>query len=198
MRSPKHRTHRQPRVRAGSLNEHERRQSSTGTTVRDNRDIVPAWSFRDSLTIHLSRVPAEATVLSIWEAFSAHGRIISIDLFEDSTGKRTHNGKLRFKYCFLWKKWRHVVLILIFVQRPPPETAFWTTGRYPIKLPNGREVSISLQPEVQRHNYQVPSPVHSDFAYPAEIVRFTTFVDKCLLNSNLCRTFLSVASTSAH
>lgn len=111
MASPKQRTHRQPRARAGKSSRLGKRQSSPGATVHDNPDIIPAWSFRDSLAIHLSRVPAEASVLTIWEAFSAYGRIVSIDLFEDSTGKRTQKGRLRFKYDFPLKM-SHLVLLI--------------------------------------------------------------------------------------
>lgn len=56
------------------------------------------WNFWESVAINISNVPKEASPLDIWQAFHNEGNIFSIDLFEDSHGKRETRGKIRFKY----------------------------------------------------------------------------------------------------
>ncbi|PYH44920.1 RNA dependent RNA polymerase [Aspergillus saccharolyticus JOP 1030-1] len=111
--------------------------------------ILPPWKSFDSLALFLSQIPDDANVSYIWRAFKDEGHIFSIDLFEDFQGRRTAQGKIRF--------------------RPPPFRDFWSQGTYTILLPGGKSATISVRPELNSPNDRIPSPVCSNEYFPVEI-----------------------------
>ncbi|KAH8426461.1 RNA dependent RNA polymerase [Aspergillus melleus] len=111
--------------------------------------ILAPWRSWDSVAVNIFNVPKEATAFRIWQAFNKEGSIFSIDLFEDSHGKRGTKGRIRFK--------------------PPPQVAFWRTGEYAIRLPNGESCTISVALDVNHYKPQIASPVRPEVNYPAEL-----------------------------
>lgn len=74
--------------------------------------IIPPWRLWDTLAVNLTNVPVEANTLVLWRAFQKEGLIFSIDLFEDSHGKRENRGKIRFKFVsFVHSLWHYQWLI---------------------------------------------------------------------------------------
>ncbi|KAL1851938.1 hypothetical protein Plec18170_006241 [Paecilomyces lecythidis] len=111
--------------------------------------IRAPWKSWESLAVSLSNVPTEANTFVLWQAFKNEGHIFSIDLFEDTRGRREHRGKIRFK--------------------PPPRSDFWRRGTYTITLSGGRTAAIYVHLDTDRKNNEIPSPVRPNVSYPAEI-----------------------------
>lgn len=59
--------------------------------------LLAPWKLWDTVAVNISNLPKEATALDVWKALQKEGNIFSIDLFEDSHGKRDTKGKIRFK-----------------------------------------------------------------------------------------------------
>ncbi|OKL63034.1 hypothetical protein UA08_01933 [Talaromyces atroroseus] len=111
--------------------------------------LKPDWQTRESLAIHLFDVPNDANAKLIYAAFKSEGTLYSIDLYEDYTGKRNGKGRVRF--------------------RPPPATNFWRRLRWQIELPDGRKTDIKISLVSEDRDNSIPSPVHPDQLYPAEL-----------------------------
>ncbi|KAI9039173.1 RNA-directed RNA polymerase (Sad-1) [Aspergillus affinis] len=111
--------------------------------------ILAPWKSWGSVAIKISNVPKEVTAFHIWQAFNKEGNIFSIDLFEDSHGKRGAKGKIRFK--------------------PPPQADFWRTGEYTICLPNGQSCTVAVALDINHDEPRIASPVRPNVNYPAEL-----------------------------
>ncbi|PWY82203.1 RNA-directed RNA polymerase (Sad-1) [Aspergillus heteromorphus CBS 117.55] len=112
--------------------------------------IIAPWKRWESVVIRLTNLPLEANAQTIWHALNEEGHIFSIDLFEDVHGQRISRGKVRFK--------------------PPPKTDFWRNGTYPVVLPNGRTVNLTIALEEPRFSeFKIPSPVRPNVLYPTEL-----------------------------
>ncbi|PLB52422.1 RNA-directed RNA polymerase (Sad-1) [Aspergillus steynii IBT 23096] len=111
--------------------------------------IQSLWKSWDSVAIYITNIPKETTTLNIWQAFQKEGNIFSIDLFEDSHGKRETKGKLRFK--------------------PPPQTDFWRKGEYTIQLSSGQSCTVTIGLDFKRPDLRIASPVRPNVNYPADL-----------------------------
>jgi RNA-dependent RNA polymerase len=63
--------------------------------------VIAPWTTWDTVALNLFNLPEEANTFLVWQAFNGEGRIFSIDLFEDNSGKRTRRGKVRFRFVEL-------------------------------------------------------------------------------------------------
>ena len=61
--------------------------------------MIPKWTTWESLALEVRHIPADATVLTLWQAFHYEGELVSIDIFEDrdSAPGKPKRGKIRFK-----------------------------------------------------------------------------------------------------
>ncbi|KAF9889780.1 hypothetical protein FE257_006870 [Aspergillus nanangensis] len=118
------------------------------TSPQTNHLIAP-WKYWDSLVISVGNISQEVNAYTIWNAFQKEGNVFSIDIFEDSHGKRESRGKIRF--------------------RPPPHTDFWNKQTYTIDLPNKKTSTVTVVLENNFPDPKIPSPTRPDIRYPAEL-----------------------------
>lgn len=59
------------------------------------------WKDWESLALRLSGIPKEANTYDLFRAFSPHGSIFNIDIFDDRHGNRGNFGRIRYRYVLL-------------------------------------------------------------------------------------------------
>jgi RNA-dependent RNA polymerase len=90
-------------------------------------------------------LPLAITTFKLWELFQVEGNITLIEIFENRSGSRDGNAKIRFE--------------------PPPNRDFWTSGFYTLRLDDGlRRVVVKVEP--QRRRFQIQSPIRRHVYYP--------------------------------
>ncbi|CAG7990379.1 unnamed protein product [Penicillium nalgiovense] len=113
------------------------------------RDWITWRSWR-TCAVDLLNLPREMNTHDIYDAFHRYGNLISIDLWEDASGRPDCKGRIRFK--------------------PPPTEEFWRTGSFGVKLRSGRVTVISLSICCGDLNGTIQSPVRPDVQLPGEVV----------------------------
>ncbi|CAG8245033.1 unnamed protein product [Penicillium nalgiovense] len=113
------------------------------------RDWITWRSWR-TCAVDLLNLPREMNTHDIYDAFHRYGNLISIDLWEDASGRPDCKGRIRFK--------------------PPPIEEFWRTGSFGVKLRSGRVTVISLSICCGDLNGTIQSPVRPDVQLPGEVV----------------------------
>lgn len=113
------------------------------------------WSHWPSVSVRLKGLQLSTTTYDIWRSFHTHGELVLIDIFENETGKRDGNARIKFS--------------------PPPREPFWVRYRetgYMIKVDDsgsGYKVQILFE-ETQRNQVsKVPSPIRPYTFYNARI-----------------------------
>ncbi|KAL4970044.1 RNA dependent RNA polymerase-domain-containing protein [Aspergillus stella-maris] len=61
------------------------------------QQVIPDWKSFESVAVFITDIPQEATTQDLWKAFNQEGPIFSIDIWENSHGKRISKGKIRFR-----------------------------------------------------------------------------------------------------
>ncbi|KAJ5967824.1 hypothetical protein N7501_004072 [Penicillium viridicatum] len=120
------------------------------------RDWI-TWRSWKTCAVDLSNIPREMNTHDIYDAFNKYGNLISIDVWEDASGRPDSKGRIRFK--------------------PPPNEEFWETGSFGVKLRSGRVTVISLSLCCGDSNGTIPSPVRPDVQLPSELELKTVQVD---------------------
>ncbi|KOS45065.1 hypothetical protein ACN38_g4048 [Penicillium nordicum] len=120
------------------------------------RDWV-TWRAWKTCAVDLFNIPREMNTHDIYDAFSKYGHLISIDVWEDASGRPDSKGRIRFK--------------------PPPNEEFWKTGSFGVKLRSGRVTVLSLSVCCGDSNGTIPSPVRPDVQLPNELELKTVQVD---------------------
>ena len=59
------------------------------------------WTHWVELGVYFSGFPMHVTTKEVWDVFSREGDIITIELFEDYTGRPNGRGRVRFRYVSL-------------------------------------------------------------------------------------------------
>ncbi|KAJ6178906.1 hypothetical protein N7519_009367 [Penicillium mononematosum] len=120
------------------------------------RDWITWRSWR-TCAVDLLNLPREMNTHDIYDAFHRYGNLISIDLWEDASGRPDCKGRIRFK--------------------PPPTEEFWRTGSFGVKLRSGRVAVIALSVCCGDSNGTIQSPVRPDVQLPGEVELKTVQVD---------------------
>ncbi|CAI7578194.1 unnamed protein product [Penicillium glandicola] len=115
------------------------------------------WRSWKTCAVDLLNIPREMNTHDIYDAFNQYGNLISIDLWEDASGRPDSKARIRFK--------------------PPPNEDFWRTGSFGVRLRSGRVAVISLSVCSGDSNGTIPSPVRSDVWLPGELGLKTVQVD---------------------
>ncbi|RJE21572.1 RNA polymerase [Aspergillus sclerotialis] len=131
----------------GGLPNRGRGGNSTASTSRP-APMASTWEQWESVGVKLGNVPGEVNSLTIWHAFSREGTVSSVELYEDSQGRRDGKGKVWFS--------------------PPPRRPFWTGGHYTISLPGGQSFTIKTTLDTNRFGSEIASPACPQVRYPKE------------------------------
>ncbi|KAJ5428334.1 RNA-dependent RNA polymerase eukaryotic-type [Penicillium cf. griseofulvum] len=115
------------------------------------------WRSWKTCAVDLLNIPREMNTHDIYNAFEQYGNLISIDIWEDASGRPDSKARIRFK--------------------PPPTEDFWRTGSFGVRLRSGRVAVISLSICCGDSNGSIPSPVRPDIRLPGELELKTVQVD---------------------
>lgn len=63
------------------------------------RDWV-TWRSWKTCAVDLLSIPREMNTHDIYDAFNKYGNLISIDVWEDASGRPDSKGRIRFKWAF--------------------------------------------------------------------------------------------------
>lgn len=119
---------------------------------------VEDWTTWGEVTIKVSHIPLNATTKDLWTAFKREGQIVTIELFEDTTGRRDGNGRVRFS--------------------PPPAHAFWHNTSYGILLEGSpTRTNVRLQLEPQRRKFTALSPTDPGTKYAETMLLNASCID---------------------
>ena len=145
-----------PTATAGHHSSYTRSRPRQSNSTSYRRSIGPVarrqgdWTHWTELAIFLFRLPTTITTKDVWSALQKEGQIITIELFEDTTGFRNGKGRVRFS--------------------PPPARAFWQNGKYSIQLDgNAIPSQVEIQLENQKRSFLISSPASSQIKYPEEM-----------------------------
>ena len=109
------------------------------------------WTHWMELAVFLFQLPSNVTTKDLWLALKDEGQIVTIELFEDTTG--TRNGKARVRFS------------------PPPARAFWQGGRCSIKVGgSAAPIQVEIQLENQKRTFLAASPVDPQVKYPEVMI----------------------------
>ncbi|KAI3131951.1 hypothetical protein CBS147330_4376 [Penicillium roqueforti] len=115
------------------------------------------WRSWRTCAVDLLNVPREMNTHDIYDTFNKYGNLISIDLWEDTSGRPISKARIRFK--------------------PPPDEDFWRTGSFGVKLRSGRVTALALCVCCGDSNGTIQSPVRPDVQLPGELELKTVQVD---------------------
>ncbi|MCJ1473449.1 hypothetical protein MMC13_002100 [Lambiella insularis] len=117
------------------------------------------WSNWVELAVQFSGFPSYVTTKGVWTTFKAEGEVLTIELFDDSNGKSTGRGRVRFS--------------------PPPTKAFWQRDPYETVIEaTGENVKLVLKLLPRKRDFLSSSLVNPTTKYaevmvlPAESVDF--------------------------
>ncbi|MCJ1355792.1 MAG: hypothetical protein MMC33_005784 [Icmadophila ericetorum] len=124
--------------------------------------LMPAriedWTTWGELSIKVSNIPLEATTKDLWMAFKKEGQIVTIEIFEDATGRRDGYGRVRFS--------------------PPPPYAFWHQPSYGIQLgESAAKAPVRLQLESQRRKFTPLNLIDPEKRYAETILLNASCID---------------------
>ncbi|KAI3131609.1 hypothetical protein CBS147326_5572 [Penicillium roqueforti] len=115
------------------------------------------WRSWRTCAVDLLNVPREMNTHDIYDTFNKYGNLISIDLWEDTSGRPISKARIRFK--------------------PSPDEDFWRTGSFGVKLRSGRVTALALCVCCGDSNGTIQSPVRPDVQLPGELELKTVQVD---------------------
>lgn len=118
--------------------------ASNGPIFKDRKP----WQSWSRLGIKIRGLHPSITTWDLWEAFAYEGRVVYIEIFENSTGRKDGNAKVRFE--------------------PPISRDFWSAGTYTVKSGNTSAV-VSVELENNSRAFLVPSPARRGIWHPERI-----------------------------
>lgn len=84
--------HSPPRKMAVTAQPRGARQSSAST-----RPAWLSWKNWESVSVSLRGIPRDVNTYRLWEFFHKMGNVTAIDIFDDRHGRRSHQGRVRFR-----------------------------------------------------------------------------------------------------
>ncbi len=129
------------------------------------------WTQWIELGIKLSGLPLTVATFDLWQSFRHEGSIATVEIFEDSQGKRDGRGRIRFRYSTSRDYSLRLTPLADTIASPPPSKPFWQVARYQIKIKGVKQpYFVNVELEAKRRLFLAPSPVNPSVKYPETTV----------------------------